>query len=145
MFCNSRTLYKKILEIYKKSYMKKNNYEFIMPSTDHIRMKLLINEPKWVKISYAPKMIDKSWKYEDLESFIIQKNFATKFQLSHGVNIQNKFRKIPDCFLSDYNWDVLELSLPFINHLKDLHQFEEAQLFYHEQWLDYQLENDKKP
>jgi hypothetical protein len=124
--------------------MEKNKYEFIMPSNDHIRMKILIKDPEWVKISYVPKMVDKNWDYEDLESFIIQKGIATKTQLNYGEEIHHKIRPRSMYQITDYDLDELELSIPFINHLKELHQFEEAQLFYHEQWLDYQMEEDEK-
>ena len=125
-----------------KKYIMDNNYK--MESSDHIKMKIIIKEPEWIRLSYAPKLIDEKWGYDDLMKYILEKEKMTEEQFNRTRNIHYKIKERTIYELSDYDLDDYLISMPFVKYLKELHEFEEAQFFYYEQWLDYETERIEK-
>ena len=80
-------------------------------------MKLRTKQPEWIRMSIAARQIDDNWSDQDLSQYMIDNGYIKKDQFFTNVRIPNIIQRRPDFAISDYSWDLFEISDGFINHV----------------------------
>lgn len=80
-------------------------------------MKLRTKEPEWIRMSIAARQIDENWSHKDLSRYMVDNGYITEDQFFQNTRIPNVIQRRLDILITDYSWDLFEISDGFINHV----------------------------
>lgn len=76
---------------------------------------------KWIILSHAAKLVDISWDENKLKNYMIQKSMVTADQFWYQKNVYNILRRRLQYEITDYSWDIFEISNYALDHIKELY------------------------
>lgn len=104
------------------------------------KMKIVTKTPEWLSMTEALTKINYKWREQDLLDYLVKNDYTTEEKIRKQIPVLNILNRIPNYRMTDWFYDLWDVSDVFIRHVNEDFRREEAEIFYYEQSIDLHQE-----